>query len=381
MQNREPDTQGHAPSGVTTRRFAGLSHVGRKRDGNEDAFLMDDDGGLFVVADGMGGRSAGEVASRLVVDSLHRTLEGLAATDSVKSVMTPLPEFSEAANRLVYGVLVANKRTHEYALSHPECKGMGSTVSAVLVVGDRAAVCNVGDSPVYRIRDGGAETLSTPHTVMAEQEAFAAGGGQKIDKQYLHMITRAMGVAQSVQPDLMEVSLRPGDAIVICSDGLSDKAFPEEIAEIVTGRSPEEACESLVAMANDRGGDDNITVIVVAFDRAAGAAAGPGPEASAEDPPHLESGCGRALVVEYDTEDASYTSVCKNLRGDGLFLETREAFRAGESLLLHISDPETEEGVMVSGVVAGRRPQGVEITFEDLTADQIASIQALVRPR
>jgi serine/threonine protein phosphatase PrpC len=306
----------------------------------------------------------------------------LAATDNLKSVMTPLPDFSEAASRLVYSVLVANKRTFEHAQSHPECKGMGSTLSAVLVGDRHLVVCNVGDSPVYLVRNGSVDTLSTPHTVMAEQETLAAGSGRPIDKQFLHMITRAMGVGQTVQPDVKEVPYGPGDAVVICSDGLSDKAFPEEIAEIVAGNPPQAACEALVALANERGGDDNITVIVVRLDPGTGAEA-PASEAAPETTPaasgDADAPLGGHLLVEYDTDDASYTTVCRNLRIDGVFLETKEPFKEGEYLLLNITDPVTEEVLILSGVVSGRNPEGVDIAFEDLTPDQTESVKTLVR--
>lgn len=352
---------------------AGFSDVGKKRKGNEDAFLVEDDLGLYVVADGMGGRNAGEVASRLVIDTLGRTIRTLSGTENLNAVMTPLPDLSESANRLVYSVLLANKKTHEHALAHPECKGMGSTLSAVYLSNDKLIICNVGDSPIFLFRDGKAETLSNPHTVMAEQEALAPNGDFKLDKQYLHMLTRAMGIGQTVQPDVKEISHRPGDVLVICSDGLSDKAFPDEIAEIALEQDPEAACRELIAMANDRGGEDNITVVVLKFDAASASEnmdASP-KGAQAVETPHV--------IVEYDTEEASYTTVTRSLRIDGVFIESDEPFIEGEDLLLNITDPTTEETIMVSGIVMGRNSKGVDIVFDDLTPAQLEAIKALVR--
>ncbi|MFZ7125415.1 MAG: PP2C family protein-serine/threonine phosphatase [Desulfobacterales bacterium] len=368
---------------------AGLSDVGRKRKGNEDAFLLDDALNLYLVADGMGGRNAGEVASRLVVETIGRTLRGLKGKECLKTVMTPLPGLSEAANRLVYSVLVANRETFDFASEHPECKGMGSTVSAVHFSEDRLIVCNVGDSPVFRFREGEPETLSIPHTVMAEQEALAQNGGFRLGKQYLHMITRAMGVGQTVQPDVKELHWQPGDVLVICSDGLSDKTFPEEIGDIVLNHDPETACRDLVALANDRGGDDNVTVIVLKID--------PPPDTPAARPadgsliagePEPPAATKRTdagkpenphVIIEYDTEEASYTAITRNLRLDGVFIETTEPFIEGEDLLLNITDPATEETIMVSGIVMNRNARGVDIVFDDLNGAQFEEIKRLVR--
>lgn len=377
---------------MVARESAGLTDVGKKRRGNEDAFLIDDALGLYVVSDGMGGRNAGEVASSLVINAVGRTLRNLKATDNLKAIMTPLPGLSEAANRLVYSVLVANKKTHEHALSHPECKGMGATLSAVHVAGGKLVVCNVGDSPIYLFRDGGVETLSNPHTVMAEQESIAPEGGLKIGKQYLHMITRAMGIGPTVQPDVKEVEHRPGDVLVICSDGLSDKTFPEEIAEVVLGKDSEAACQKLVAMANERGGDDNITVIVLKIAPSAAARIDVVPDLTTQSAPDVDApveadedvatptaaGSAPYLIVEYDTEDASYTTQTRSLRMDGLFLETTEAITEGEDLLLNITDPATDDTIMISGTVAGRNPKGVDIVFEDLTPVQLETIKSFV---
>lgn len=352
---------------------AGFSDVGKKRKGNEDAFLVDDDLGLYVVADGMGGRKAGEVASRLVIDTLGLTIKKLTGTENLKAVMTPLPDLSEPANRLVYSVLLANKRTYEHARAHPECKGMGSTLSAVYLSEDKLVICNVGDSPIFRFRDGEAEILSNPHTVMAEQENLAPNGDFKLDKQYLHMLTRAMGIGQTVQPDVKEVEHRPGDVLVICSDGLSDKAFPDEIGEIALEHDPETACRELIAMANDRGGEDNITVVLLKFDAAP---ASEEMDVARESAPAME---GPHVIVEYDTEEASYTTLTRSLRIDGVFIETDEPFVEGEELLLNITDPATEDTIMVSGIVMGRNPKGVDIVFDDLTSAQLEAIKALVR--
>ncbi|MDJ0720793.1 MAG: protein phosphatase 2C domain-containing protein [Desulfobacterales bacterium] len=356
---------------------AGQTDVGKKRKGNEDAFLIDEGLGLYVVADGMGGRKAGEVASRLVVETLQRTLRKLAAADNPAKMVGFDRNLSTEANQLIYSIRRANLKTFDYAQNDETCKGMGSTLSAVLLSNNQIVVSNVGDSPIFRVRAGATETVSTIHTVMAEQEAIAPEGGLKLGQQYLHMITRAMGISETVNPDTRELDCRTGDIFVICSDGLSDKAFPEEIGEIVQRETPDAACAELIKMANDRGGDDNITVVVVRVDSLAESHEAPagGSKAHHGVTAHPE----RRVLIEYDTEDASYSTYSRTLRLDGVFLETAEPISEGESLMMNITDPGEEVSVMVSGLVVGRTPQGIEVAFENLTAAQIEELKALIR--
>ena len=355
---------------------AGLSDVGKKRKGNEDTFLMDTKLGLYVVADGMGGRRAGEIASRLVVDTLQKTLHKLVLDENPSRMVGFDRNLSAAANQLVYSVRRANLKTYEFAQNDEQCKGMGSTVSAIFLDHDQIIVSNVGDSPIFRVRNGATETVSVIHTVMAEQDAIAPEGGLKLGQQYLHMITRAMGINETVNPDTNELNCQVGDCLVICSDGLSDKAFPEEIGELVQAHDPETACQKLVEMANERGGDDNITVVIVKIKSI---------EASTPPTRVVPSTAGDAkleephLLVEYDTDEASYSTYSRNLRIDGIFLETSEPIAQGESLMLSITDPGSDSHLIVSGVVVGRSPKGIDIAFEDLTPDQLESLKALVR--
>jgi len=356
---------------------AGQTDVGQKRKGNEDTFLIDDQLQLYVVADGMGGRKAGEVASRLVVETIRKTMQKLVSAENPDRMVGIDRNLSSQANHLVYAIRRANLKTYEYAQNDKSCKGMGSTVSAVYFSDSHAIVSNVGDSPVFLVREGRAEIVSSLHTVMAEQEALAPEGGLKLGQQYLHMITRAMGIHETVNPDTTEIFFQEGDTIVICSDGLSDKAFPEEICEIVQSSSPEESCQKLIAMANERGGDDNITVIVLEL----------GPRIESRRPVDLAavSGSGAAentlpeLLVEYDTEDASYSTATRALRLDGIFLETSEPFSKGEELMLNITDPRTQTTLMLSGIIVGRRPRGIEVAFDDLQASQLETLKALIR--
>ena len=353
---------------------AGQTDVGQKRKGNEDSFLIDDELQLYVVADGMGGRKAGEVASRLVIETISKTMHKLVSAENPDQMVGVDRNLSSQANQLVYAIRRANLKTFEYAQNDESCKGMGSTVSAVYFSDTQAIISNVGDSPIYLVREGRAEVVSTMHTVMAEQEALAPDGGLKLGQQYLHMITRAMGIGETVNPDTTEILFQEGDSLVICSDGLSDKAFPEEICEIVEQHEPETSCRKLVDMANERGGDDNITVIVL---KLGALTATKKPVPAVGKPAERET--LPQVLVEYDTDDASYSTFTRVLRIDGVFLETTEPFSKGEGLMMNITDPKTQKTLMLSGIVMGRTPKGIEVAFDDLAPSQLETLKNLIR--
>ena len=121
----------------------------------------------------------------------------------------------------------------------------------------------MGDSPIYLVHDGSIELLSVPHTVMAEQTALDPEGAKRLESKFKHMLTRAIGIEETVKTDICEIECFRGDILVISSDGLSDKVSPEEILGVVNKEQPDKACRSLVDLANERGGDDNVTVIVL----------------------------------------------------------------------------------------------------------------------
>ena len=140
---------------------------------------------------------------------------------------------------------------------------MGSTVSAVYFTAGTLIAANVGDSPIYLIRDGQIKLLSKLHTVLAEQQALNPANAKKLGMEFRHVLTRAMGTEDSVKVDIYEIQCFKDDILVISSDGLSDKALPEEIFKLVNQNGLQTACQRLVKLANDRGGDDNVTAIVL----------------------------------------------------------------------------------------------------------------------
>lgn len=242
---------------------AGLTDVGRKRKGNEDRFSVNDELGLYIVADGMGGHAAGEVASKIVVDTINEYMDRFQQDEKAEELEDLDQTLSKDANRLLSGIHLANKSVYQISEKNPKLRGMGSTVSAVLFAENTSIIANVGDSPVYLIRNGEIDLLSVLHTVQAEHMALHPDNARKIGENFNHVLTRAMGISEAVKPDLSELQIYKDDILVICSDGLSDKVKPDEIRDIAITCSPRKTCDNLIQMANDRGGEDNITLIVI----------------------------------------------------------------------------------------------------------------------
>jgi protein phosphatase len=242
---------------------AGITDRGKKRQGNEDSLFVEDSLGLYVVADGMGGHLAGEVASRLVVDTIGNFIKNRRGSAEKEKPINGDENLSPEANRLLSGIHLSNKVVHEAARSNSSYHGMGSTVSAVYFTDGTFIAANVGDSPIYLIRDGNINLLSMPHTVIAEQTALDPENAARLGMEFRHVLTRAMGTEESVKAHIYELQCFKDDILVISSDGLSDKASPEEIRQLVHGNGSDSACRRLIDLANERGGDDNITAIVL----------------------------------------------------------------------------------------------------------------------
>jgi protein phosphatase len=236
-------------------RAAARSDLGRRRPAHEDAYVLAPELGLYLVADGMGGHRAGQVAS------------GLAARAVVSTLRSLRSEPSRAVEKLRVCVAAANAEILASSRAKPELAGMGTTVVALLAEGERVALAHVGDSRAYLIRGGAIRRLTDDHTLVGElvrrgeiSERAAGGHPQR------HVLLRALGVRRTVEPDLLELTPEPGDAFVLCSDGLTGHVEDGEIGERVWGApDPDAACERLVELANRRGGEDNITIVVVRF--------------------------------------------------------------------------------------------------------------------
>ena len=242
----------------------GITDVGRRRDHNEDAYLVDEALGLYVVADGMGGHAGGGTASRLAVETIHAAVRTGRERDpglfgAARSVdESAIPELLRAAVEEACAVIF---RT---AQADPELSGMGTTVTAVAVDGRAAFVAHVGDSRCYLLRDGRIYQVSEDHSLVNEQlKAGAISADEAKRSRFKNIITRSVGFEESVVVDLIGLELQPQDALVVCCDGLSNLVDDAEILDVVTTSPIDDAPVRLVALANDRGGDDNITVIVI----------------------------------------------------------------------------------------------------------------------
>jgi len=233
-------------------RTAASSDVGLRRRGNEDRFAVVPDLGLCLVADGMGGHSAGQVASALAAEAVVASLREMAGGSA--SATEKLRRALEDANRAIYA---AARQKSEYA-------GMGTTVVALLAEGGRASLAHVGDSRAYRVRSRRIRQLTDDHSIVGEllrRHEISADDAR--EHPHRHVLTRALGVRGHVQPDLAELTPEPGDLFVLCSDGLTNHVEDQEIAKLSL-ESPDLdiCCEALIELANRRGGEDNTTVVL-----------------------------------------------------------------------------------------------------------------------
>lgn len=244
----------------------GLTHVGRQRQHNEDAFLVEDDAKLFLVADGMGGHAAGEIASRIAVDSISEFILHTKEDDGTWPHAYD-ESLKRSTNRLMAAVRMANTRVLEAMRKDARLRGMGTTVVACLADdGNVMSVAHVGDSRAYLIRDNNLNRITNDHSWVFEQVQAGMLTEAEAEKHPLrNVITRALGGALQVSPDASEVETRPGDVFLLCSDGLTGMVPEDEILRVVTQNHDdlEAACEKLIETANERGGLDNITAILV----------------------------------------------------------------------------------------------------------------------
>ena len=241
---------------------SGVTDIGRRRTTNEDAVFLDDDLGLYVVADGMGGHQAGEVASRLVVETIRDAMKEFLTVDSLETLEGYDGKFSPNANKLRESIFRANRVVNQLSSQEGVYQRMGSTVSAAWFTDETLIVANVGDSPIWLVHNGSMELLSMPHTVMAEQAKLHPGQDTGLAPEFRHLLTRAMGIEASVTADVCELPCFEGDILVMASDGLSNQVTADEILDLVSRERPAEACRSLTNLANEHGGEDNITVVV-----------------------------------------------------------------------------------------------------------------------
>lgn len=243
---------------------AALSDVGRRRDHNEDAYFASDPLMLFVVADGMGGHAAGEVASWEAVEAVHGMIRR--SPEILDAYRTrPSEESVAALRRLVESsIQAATYMVFHIAEQDPDNKGMGTTITVMLVVDNIAIVGSVGDSRAYLVRGDRTWQVTEDHTlVQLQMKAGLITADQAKASPRGNVITRAVGPREYVQVDTFVVPVQDGDRYLLCSDGLHGYLDPNEIAPMVTGKPLDGICRSFIDLANDRGGKDNITCVTV----------------------------------------------------------------------------------------------------------------------
>src|SRR6266705_5259011 len=254
--------------------------LGKTRDHNEDRFLVadltrragsllphvrdpevGDRGSLFIVADGMGGAAAGELASEMAIETIY---DEMVKTWGSERETTP----QRFAHRLKEAVEAANAHINSYAKAHAEARGMGTTTTAAGVLSERCYVTQVGDSRAYLVRHGQAHQLTKDQSLMQRLvEAGELTEEEAAQSERRNIILQALGPDPKVKVDLTHQEVRRGDILVLCSDGLSGQVKKEEIAEVVgQGTELAAAADRLIALANERGGPDNITVVIARFD-------------------------------------------------------------------------------------------------------------------
>ena len=244
---------------------AAQTDVGLRRAHNEDSLCADPDLGLFVVCDGRGGHKAGEVASRLAVQVIQEHLRELSANALQPIAGAYDSAFSPQTNRLASAIRLANRAIDAAGRSQPDHAGMGTTVVSAVISGQILSIAHVGDSRMYLIRTGAIQPLTADHAQVAEQLRRGLLTEEQAERSpNRHILTRALGISPDVEVELNEVRLMEGDALLLCSDGLTGAVkLPEIRRAILSGEKPQAACERLVTMANAAGGEDNTTVILV----------------------------------------------------------------------------------------------------------------------
>jgi PPM family protein phosphatase len=254
--------------------FRGVTDVGRKRDANEDSFAVVPEDHLFVVADGMGGHAAGEVASRLAVAAIA---DFIASTRRDSEITWPYEydlSMPMEGNRLRTAIRLANQRILDTISQKKDLEGMGTTLVGAMVNGHHAFVGHVGDSRAYLIRDGAITQITSDHSWVNEQVKLGFLSKSDANRHpFRNVVTRALGSREDVMVDISEHTLRPGDFLLLCSDGLNTMVDDETIVRTVLEHAGDvdAAASSLVTQANENGGEDNITVILIKVDDPDGA--------------------------------------------------------------------------------------------------------------
>ncbi len=241
----------------------GRTDSGKSRKNNEDSYLIDDGNGLYAVADGIGGHQGGEVASRLAVDTVAREVPLLLASGPDAAVRERPSAVDPCRSALETAFSRANANIRKAAAGNPVLSGMGTTLTA-LFFGTSVYLAHIGDSRAYRLKAGLLSQISEDNSVVAELvRAGLLPPEQARSNPYRHIITRALGIEEELRIELRKIDPAPDDTFLLCTDGLTDMVDDSEIKIVLQNLAPAAAAARLVDLANDHGGADNITVVVV----------------------------------------------------------------------------------------------------------------------
>jgi serine/threonine protein phosphatase PrpC len=247
---------------------SGLSDVGRVRTNNEDSFRIVEALNLFILSDGMGGEAHGEVASAMAVDVINKFCAS-EKEDSGATVLDEAPSsISSQTRRLKQAVAQANFQIFQSAQKNPEQRGMGATITVLWLKETLLSIAHVGDSRAYLLRNGNLQQLTNDHSLVAEQVRRGLITPQQAEESEMQsVLLRALGAHPEVEIDVDEVEIVPRDVLLLCSDGLTRMVTEPEIAGALQAETvPSASAERLIALANENGGIDNVTVIVVRFE-------------------------------------------------------------------------------------------------------------------
>ncbi len=245
-------------------RFGARTDVGLARQFNEDSYLVDEELGLFVVADGMGGAHGGEIASRMACDEIHRHIE--ANYDTVRRFAAGKSSLSvkDVSELLVAAVQQGCSAIYKRAREEKELSGMGTTVVVLLVAGEHLFMAHVGDSRIYLLRSGQIHQLTRDHSLVEELKRLGKISTQEeVKSKYRNAITRAVGIYETVQADTLEMMPLTDDRFLLCTDGLHSTTGEQDLLRLLSNPNPDDSADDLVRHANSKGGQDNITCLML----------------------------------------------------------------------------------------------------------------------
>ena len=250
---------------------SGMTDVGLQREGNEDSFSVQDSFGLYMVADGMGGHLAGEVASRVAVEIISKSFSKWSEIQAPPDEIFGFPDesLSREGNYILGSIRLANRVIYEMASEYEQYNGMGTTIVSLLVGSGRIVAANVGDSRMYLVRDNRIERMSKDHTIVAEHVEMGVMTEEEAARSPLrHILTRNLGSSENVDAEVFEIEPSNEDLFILCSDGLTDLAAEEEILKIALKEAdPQRLTRKLIDLALERGAHDNTTVVTVLLDQ------------------------------------------------------------------------------------------------------------------